>query len=312
MDIIQITPNKLDIIIFDVEHGNCAFVQSPRGETLLLDCGNKENFSPAKFIRNKGWANEMGIETLVISHHDSDHIADYEEVVSYLNPKVYYNNEIPLATIKAEKDYKEGDNKHKYIKHRESLNPCNIHEYSGFKVDYFHNNFKTPRDEKLDVNYHSIITFIKHGNMTVCFPGDITNEGLMDLTDNNKNKSFLNKMIETNIFITPHHGRMCKEEESKNELLTNLLKKMNPDIIISSDKNIDKTNENSVATNYYDQFSKGITFDAGSDVETVRKILTTRNDNAISISISENNFYINTNAFKMDIDSFIENSKKIY
>ena len=76
MDTMQITPNKLDIIIFDVEHGNCAFVQSRIGETLLLDCGNKENFSPAEFIYKKGWANEAGIETVVISHHDSDHIAD--------------------------------------------------------------------------------------------------------------------------------------------------------------------------------------------------------------------------------------------
>ncbi len=309
MNINQVTNNELDIIIFDVEHGNCAFVQSHLGESLLLDCGNKDNFSPAEFIYKQGWTNPHGIETVVISHHDNDHIADYKNTVNYLNPKVYYNNLIPLNSIEKESNYQIGDCKHEYIKHRKILEPCGLHIYSGIEIDFFQNNYKDPIDKNLDINYHSVVSFIKYGNTTICFPGDITNEGLIDLLSNNKNKKFLNKMIETNIFITPHHGRMSKEEEANNEILTILLKNMNPDIIISSDKKIDSTNENTVATDYYNKFSKGVIFDSGTQSETLRKVLTTRQDNTIHISVNTNGFFIQTNAFTNEINNFINKPK---
>lgn len=76
-----------------------------------------------------------------------------------------------------------------------------------------------------------------------------------------------------------------------------------------NDKKIDKTNENTVATDYYKQFAQGIIFDKGTSVEKTRKVLTTRQDNTIHIAVNSEDFYITTNAFGDDIDNYIENLK---
>jgi len=43
----------LECILFNVQHGLCAFVKSPTGYGLLIDCGSRGKFSPIKWIRGE-------------------------------------------------------------------------------------------------------------------------------------------------------------------------------------------------------------------------------------------------------------------
>lgn len=43
---------NLRVIIFNVEHRFCAFVKSPAGRTLLIDCGKTAKFSPIQYTVN--------------------------------------------------------------------------------------------------------------------------------------------------------------------------------------------------------------------------------------------------------------------
>jgi hypothetical protein len=44
------------VILFNVQHGFCAFVKSPTGCTVMIDCGKGDEFSPAEYIL----AHELG------------------------------------------------------------------------------------------------------------------------------------------------------------------------------------------------------------------------------------------------------------
>ena len=75
------------VIVFDVEHGFCAFVKSPTGETLMIDCGRKAGFSPVVYaIDNE--LNGAGLTRLVVTHPHNDHSEDIEAVTSKLPPRI--------------------------------------------------------------------------------------------------------------------------------------------------------------------------------------------------------------------------------
>lgn len=313
----QITPNNLDIIIFDVEHGNCAFLQTDAGETMLIDCGHKEDFSPAKFIKDQGWIGG-NISKVVITHHDSDHISDLINVEKLLNPYRYHTNHIPGSLIRQKDNPAEGTQKHKYIKIKEYPS-VSAFPYQDISVSHFKNNLSCNDGEDLDINYHSVVSFIEYGDFTICFPGDITDAGLKNILDNDKNDRFLELIKKTTILVAPHHGRLKEEERSEDTYLSKLLKKMEPDLIIVSDKGVKEENINTVATDYYEQrVPNGITFGLGTPYEKKRYVLSTRNDNTIHFKVQRDgglnpdqySYNVRLNAFKKEIDDFISDGVK--
>jgi len=313
----QITSDHLDIVIFDVEHGNCMFIQTPSGETMLVDCGHKEDFSPSEFIKNQGWIGQQGLNKLVITHHDGDHISDIKKVAEILAPSYYHTNHIPGSFIVKDDSPAVGSPKHEYIKIKNfpSVNPF---IYNDINVTHFKNNFKTKEDGTADTNYHSVITFIEFGKFVICFPGDIDNEGIQTLFESSLSNNFLDLIRRTKVFVAPHHGRVNEEERRDDTYLSIILSEMKPDIIIASDKAIDEQNKNTVATDYYDGYVEdGIIFGKGTEFKKNRKVLTTRNDNTIHIKVeqlkdfdNENNYYLQLDAFRSKIDNHIEQAKK--
>lgn len=93
------------VIIFDVEHGFCAFVKSSTGRTLMIDCGRKENFSPVLYVID----NELGGERLtklVVTHPHNDHIQDIESLTSKLQPLILTRQQYNWEAVKeADCDY---------------------------------------------------------------------------------------------------------------------------------------------------------------------------------------------------------------
>jgi beta-lactamase superfamily II metal-dependent hydrolase len=61
--------------IFNVGHGSCAFLIADNGSTILFDCGrdNEGGFRPSLTLPRLGCTR---IDEFVISHYDSDHVAD--------------------------------------------------------------------------------------------------------------------------------------------------------------------------------------------------------------------------------------------
>lgn len=312
---IQITPNSLDIIIFDVEHGNCSFVQTPGGETMMLDCGDTADFSPAGFIYYKDWVNEDRLEKLVISHPDEDHISDIERTLRLLKPKRYHHPGITSQQIET------------HLKPKPKTPLAHYHKIASFPsvpqyvfkdIEVAHFGTKEIKFDdygKLDTNHLSVVTFIRYNSVVICFPGDITNDGLLTLAKGTRGKEFISWIKATNIFVAPHHGRVSEEERHEKTNLSIMLKHMQPDIVIISDKCIEGQNENTAATSYYENYvQSGLIFGQGTQLQKTRKALTTRSDNVIHIQIPHplmgiGTYSIQCNAFPEEIEKFKKTRK---
>lgn len=283
----QITPQHLDIVIFDVEHGNCAFVQTPSGETMMLDCGHTSAFSPTELIFIHDWVNEDKLEKLVISHPDNDHISDIERTLNLLNPKRYQHPGLTSEQVLLHLQPKPNTALAHY--HKITGFP-NVPQYLFQGVEVAH--FKTQEllvdgSGRLDTNHLSVVTFISYNGVTICFPGDITDKGLAKLLSESRNgKTFVEYLQQTEIFVAPHHGRVCEDDCHDETTLSLALNLMQPGIIIASDKAIEGQNENTAATDYYAGYvPNGMIFGRGTSEEETRKVLTTRNDGTLHITI---------------------------
>ena len=73
------------IILFDVDHGFCAFMRTPNHHTIMLDCGKSSIFSPTDYLVQNGVC--ISLSKLIVSHQHDDHIEDFPLVVTRLNPR---------------------------------------------------------------------------------------------------------------------------------------------------------------------------------------------------------------------------------
>ena len=215
-------PN-LRVIIFNVELGLCAFIKSPTGRTLLIDCGNTSKFSPIKYaVKNElhdvAGEGDYFFTKFILSHPHGDHVDDIEMLKTY-KPRILFRQEdyeweaVEEANSEsgAEKidSYKEWQADYKF--------PVTNPDW-GFNV--YHADYLTPKqakelEESKMVNNSSIpvvITF-KGTQYTqkFLFSGDLEQKGWLGLL---KRESFKNEIKGTTFFITSHHGHtsgFCKE-----------------------------------------------------------------------------------------------------
>lgn len=86
------------IILFDVEHGFCAFIRTPNGHTILIDCGKGPNFSPTEYLlRNERC---VSLSKLIVSHAHEDHIEDFPRVSARLNPSILLAHNLNWSLVK--------------------------------------------------------------------------------------------------------------------------------------------------------------------------------------------------------------------
>ncbi len=71
----------MEIKIFDVTHGFCAYVVDDSGSALMIDCGyNTANgFRPSSYLRHQG---RQVVNGLVVSNYDEDHLRDLPALLS--------------------------------------------------------------------------------------------------------------------------------------------------------------------------------------------------------------------------------------
>lgn len=61
--------NALRIILFDVEHGFCAFIRTPNGHTILIDCGKGRRMMRYRYLAD---VTVFHVYPAVASEHNSD------------------------------------------------------------------------------------------------------------------------------------------------------------------------------------------------------------------------------------------------
>lgn len=268
------------ITIWDVEHGVSILVKTPNQKNVILDCGASPNFSPAIYLYFD--LKVRRIDYLVISHPHEDHIHDLDNFLQCYEDKirVYRRNK------SIDRDAMEEDNPDLADQAKNSKLDKYFAMNNKFtaSVDW-ENDPKNPdwgkgctfctfgnKEDDLSVNNKSVVTFVRFGNETILYGGDLEEKGWLKLLNN---PEFVKLLERTTILIASHHGRdsgYCRE------IFDHFKPKL---VIVSAGRYSD-----SDATSKYDYHVEDDFTVTDEDGNTKRrKLLSTRNDGHIKLQI---------------------------
>jgi len=261
----------MEIRIFDVEHGFCAYIIGDNHNVMLIDCGHNEKtgFRPSDYLTKRGCT---GIERFVVSNYDEDHISDLPNLFKLKQPDgrkfiplLYRNKSISGDNLRKLKlrggPIAPGMETLLYMIKTYTADVTNPPELQETQIKYFCNNY--PNFE--DTNNLSLVTFLHYHDIHLIFPGDLEKSGWLALL---KQPEFREELAKTNLFIASHHGRISGYCED-------IFEYCKPQLIIISDepKQYDTQEVD------YIKHASGIKFG-----DHYRYVLTTRNDGMITIS----------------------------
>jgi beta-lactamase superfamily II metal-dependent hydrolase len=260
--------HELKVAFLNVGHGEFIYAVTPNGSTLVIDVGTGEHLVPSAFLRNV-----PKISELQISHPHTDHFDDIMAIstkpfLSFTCPDVAGFSDEAIGWKKGDKG--KIDTLRELQQTRPSL-PFLMCEPNGF----IYKVWPPTEVDSDDPNTASLVTILSYQGVTILLGGDLPAKGWESLLTTKKD--FVAAAAATTIFKAPHHGR----EDSCCEAL---LAWMVPKLCIISDKPLDKDKKNAAAAKWYEERSLGCDV-VGSKGK--RKVLTTRNDGSVFISVGE-------------------------
>ena len=163
----------MDLRIFDVEHGFCCYIVADSENVILVDCGinSSTGFRPSDWLPRNGC---NGIEYLVISNFDEDHVADLPNLRSRLpihcicrNPSISGSELRSLKLTGGEIS----NAMESCIQLHEGYNEplTNPPDLGGIEIDTFYNRYPG----FTDTNNLSLVTLLTYADFGILFPGDI-------------------------------------------------------------------------------------------------------------------------------------------
>ena len=202
---------SMKVIIFNVEQGFCAFINSPSGYSLLIDCGSTDRFSPIKYIKDHelGFSfsyNGHSLTKFILTHPHDDHLTDIQNLISYLPPGIIRRQVYDWEEIKdpgARDKYKNLDN---YSSWQQTYRYPETYPNWGMKlIDtiYLVPECAKSINEANFVNNSSIPVIIEYAGVKFTFGADLEKEGWLTLLQRD---DFRNAIAGTDFFITSHHG----------------------------------------------------------------------------------------------------------
>jgi len=270
---------NVDMIIWDVQHGNAIYIKTPNDKHLVFDLGigdysgHNETFSPLATLWHTYGVRKLNF--VMITHPHLDHIDDILNFEAF-NPSVLHR---PRHLTKEDvlKNARTQD-KPKFDKYFEvnerfigdttgTPNDTSVPEnYGGLTFNFF----STPNLPTDNINNHSIITVLEYSGIKVIIPGD--NEiASLDLLM--QRSDFKDAIKNCDILLAPHHGR---ESAYHSDFVTHA----NPRITIISDGSICDTSANPK----YSANSRGWkVWKKGTSDSTDRRLLTTNSDGEVYI-----------------------------
>jgi beta-lactamase superfamily II metal-dependent hydrolase len=239
-----------------------------------LDCGSSDEFSPALEINPTSEIKKL--DYLVVSHPHQDHITDLENFDKKFDIRVMSRNKKITKDVMLKDNPDVFDppndviiNKYYEINNRfitpvEPINdPTTAAWGNGCTLHVFYN-----EDTQLEVNDLSIATFIKFGNETILYGGDLKEKGWLELLKDNRFREFLKT---TTILVASHHG-------NESGYCEDIFKHFCPKITIFS-----AGSYQDFAISKYREKTKGMIVNKRSGGQEKRYVLTTRNDGHIDL-----------------------------
>lgn len=268
----------LKITIHNVGHGHAIHAFTPNGQSIVIDLGCSDDFSPLAWLRSK----TDTIDSLMITHPHGDHIDEILElerlnfnVRQIWRPKWLSEDDVRKAN---QSDYTEKldcylDMSNNRFTHsvQENERVGNPDVSGGVSIK----RYSTDKCGTSNINNHSGVAIFEYHGVKVVIPGDNEPPSWKELLEQD---SFLKAVSGADIFLASHHGR----ESGYHSELLNTIK---PRLCVVSDGRVQNTD----ATSRYSGHAAGWQVKSKSDGSSQnRKCLTTRTDGSIEIEIGQN------------------------
>jgi competence protein ComEC len=280
------------VIVFDVQHGFCAFVKSSTGCTLMIDCGKGDDFSPVDYILK----HELGDATphngyrltkLIVTHPHDDHIEDIANLKANLAPAILQRQHYNWEAIKAPgAGGDEYENLDLYAAWQTTYSePVKVEPNWGMQIQTFS---LTPDqayglDKSKYVNNSSIVTIVTipgtQFSEKFLFGGDVEQAGWDTLLKQDGVKKAVQGV---DFYVAPHHGHSSGFSTALYDAMGSR-PFLNLVSVHSRDEHLDSRYSSS-------DFARGVKF-GGED----RYVLSTRKDGSIFVDVSaEGKFWVHT------------------
>jgi len=220
--------DDLRVTMIDVGHGSAALLELPKGYNILIDGGGFSDNSifdiGARIIAPFLWQKKIKtIDTLVLSHPNSDHLNGLIYIAEHFNVKnVWTNNE--TANTLGYKKFMEAVKKNR-IHMPEYKEVAGIHDINGVRLDICYPSLDFIKKRKLErwrnVNNNSLVLKASFGAESFLFPGDIETRAEYELA------AIAGDKLKSTVLLAPHHG-------SKTSSSKMFIEKVNPEVIIIS------------------------------------------------------------------------------
>ena len=277
----RLSLNRMDIRLYDVEHGDSCLLLSEDSEAVVIDCGynSTTKWRPSSALAQQGFGTRRKLHHLILTHPDHDHLADLPGVLQLLKPENVWQH--PQLSLRALSELKDTLTKAQsaYLSRKKVASQLQPQEVSRRFRSLSVRQFYLPIGSVRDVNDLSLVTFISENGFTVCFAGDLTARGWrLHLA----NRAFQYMLRETNLFLASHHGRITGYYEPVFEFLY-------PKLILISDKENIKGRKLTKRAPYT-KHSFGVKLANGS----FRRVLSTTKDGRIRVIVKDGKWKITT------------------
>ena len=216
------------VTMIDVGHGNAALMELPEGYNILIDGGGFSDNSifdiGARIIAPFLWQKKIKtVDTLVLSHPNSDHLNGLIYIAEYFNVKNVWTNNEAASTFGYKKFIK--TIKKNKIHMPEYKEIAGLHHINGVRINIFYpsKDFieKIKKETWRNLNNNSLVLKASFGAKSFLFPGDIEARAEYELA------AIAGDKLKSTVLLAPHHGSKTSSTET-------LIEKVNPEVIIIS------------------------------------------------------------------------------
>jgi len=220
--------DDLRVTMIDVGDGNSTLMELPYGYTILLDGGgfsdNRIFDMGARIVAPFLWQKKIKtIDTLVLSHPNSDHLNGLIYIAEHFNVKHVWTNHEAANTF-GYKKFMDGI-KEKKIQMPGYPEIFGAHDINGVHMDIVYPPVdfteKRKREPWRNPNNNSLVLKASLGSESFLFPGDIMARAEYELV------STVGDKLKSTVLLVPHHG-------SKTSSSDWFVKTVNPGVVVIS------------------------------------------------------------------------------
>lgn len=220
--------NDLRITMIDVGQGSCALVELPGGRCFLIDGGGFSDNSifdvGERIVAPFLWRKKIKtIDTIVLSHPNSDHLNGLLYIARHFNVKRLWCNSDSVE-IDSYREFMEIIKKNR-IKTVAFEDMPRSYEINGARLkilyppkDYI---YKRKNENRRNINNNSLVIKVSFGSKSILFPGDIMAYAEREIVSTHGDE------LKSTVLVAPHHG-------SRMSSTAMFLEKVKPEVVIIS------------------------------------------------------------------------------